>query len=91
MGARTWCPRGRSGGAERLDAVQLAAEVALLGFEAVMGLEVEPEPVGGPQVAREPQAVRRQWDAGRGSIALIHFGANLGRHGEPVLGHPEAA
>ena len=38
-----------------MDLVEGGAEVVLLDLEVVAGLQVEPEPVGGAEVARQPQ------------------------------------
>lgn len=41
----------QSGSLKGLDVLKGSAQVVLLGFEVVAGLEVEPEPVGGAEVA----------------------------------------
>ena len=38
-----------------MDLVECGAEVVLLDLEVVAGLQVEPEPVGGAEVAGQPQ------------------------------------
>ena len=55
----------RSGALQRLNAIEGAAEVVLLDLEVIAGLEVEPEPVGGGKVARQPQRGGRASDTGR--------------------------
>ena len=45
---------GCSDGFEWFDSVEAVAEVVLFDFEVVADLEVEPEPIGGAEVAGEP-------------------------------------
>lgn len=52
---------GCSDGFERFDSVQAVAEVILFDFGVVADLEVEPEPVGGAEVAGDLQLLAPSW------------------------------
>ncbi len=78
----------KSDGLEWLDPIKGATEIVLLDFEVEAGLEVEPEAVGGTEVASQaeggvggdsPLAVDDLVDPPRG---------HADRDGEPVLADP---
>lgn len=70
---------------ERLDPVECVAEVVLLDLKVEAGLEVEPEPVGGAEVASQPERC-----VGSDPTLAVHdlvdpTWGHADRDGEPVL------